>query len=426
MVVILSTMLLRLRSCLRINGFPGLWSGSSSLRKTLDHSGCSIHEGGCGLIQLLREWPPGFGGVERYAHELATELECLGESLTTVSLVPMGRDCAADPLPVAYSRAALWSVDIARLRIPIPQMLLLKLLWQPQPLLVHLPCPTVALLAWISLLLQPQRRVWVVWHAFLEGRSLGHRLYSQLLRSLLPRCAQITTTSPVLAASLARQLGCCPDRINVLPCVLPASTELPLLKLGQRRLSDRSQPTPYTLVCIGRLDSYKRIDWVLRAFAQSPAQHLEIVGDGPRRAELEQLTRELQFGPGQHVQFHGRLDEASKRAVLARAHVLVLASDSCHEAFGIVQLEAMAAAVPAISFDLPNSGMAWVNGVRIVPFLPMRREADLTEAIRYFASSAKQREAALLAQRRYQNIFARRHWIGQLERSLSSLRRASL
>ena len=38
----------------------------------------------------------------------------------------------------------------------------------------------------------------------------------------------------------------------------------------------------------------------------------------------------------------------------------MLPADRCNEAFGIVQLEAMAAGIPSLAFRLPRSGMAWV------------------------------------------------------------------
>ena len=58
--------------------------------------------------QLLREWPPGYGGVERVAHELASvwggavySLDVQHQALT-----------AKDPLAVAYPRQRLPSTKL--------------------------------------------------------------------------------------------------------------------------------------------------------------------------------------------------------------------------------------------------------------------------------------------------------------------------
>ena len=112
---------------------------------------------------------------------------------------------------------------------------------------------------------------------------------------------------------------------------------------------------------IGRLDSYKRLDWLIEALAgvRGPWQLL-VVGDGPRRAAFELLCRQrIGARSGEQVRFLGRLSEEAKQACLATADVLVLPSDRSTEAFGIVQLEAMAAGIPAWPFSV--GAQAWVG-----------------------------------------------------------------
>ena len=66
--------------------------------------------------QLLREWPPGYGGVERVAHGLAAE-----QGGTVFSLLPPL--AASDPLPVSYARRRIRSVCLGRLLLPLPSMI---------------------------------------------------------------------------------------------------------------------------------------------------------------------------------------------------------------------------------------------------------------------------------------------------------------
>ena len=90
-----------------------------------------------------------------------------------------------------------------------------------------------------------------------------------------------------------------------------------------------------------------------------------MVGDGPR-AEFERLAERLSLQT--FVHFYGRLDEAAKLHQLSLSDVLVLPSESSNEAFGIVQLEAMAAGRPSLAFDHVRSGVGWVCRLSGLPW----------------------------------------------------------
>jgi glycosyltransferase involved in cell wall biosynthesis len=366
--------------------------------------------------QLLREWPPGYGGVERVAHELAAAWQAQGQPATVFSLVAQPSALhEPDPLPVAYRRVPLPSCGLGRLVLPLPGRPLLRLLTAPEPLHAHLPCPAVLSLALFARLLRPRRRISLHWHSFLEpAPTPAGRLFSWyqwLAERLLPCFAQIITTSPVLQAELIA-VGAAPAAVRVLSCSLPAALEQQAAAIAA--MHQARPPAPgLRVISIGRLDSYKRIDWLIEALAAvpDPAVQLDVVGDGPDRLALERQA--VALAPGR-VRFHGRVDEAAKLALLARADLLVLAANRCNEAFGIVQLEAMACAVPAVAFQHPRSGMAWVSALNALPW-PGRREA-LAPLIRRLAADpallARARRAALL---RYQDQFSRSVWLQRLE-----------
>ncbi|KZR84351.1 GDP-mannose-dependent alpha-(1-6)-phosphatidylinositol dimannoside mannosyltransferase [Prochlorococcus marinus str. MIT 1342] len=313
------------------------------------------------FVQFLREWPPGFGGVERVAHGISAEL--------LAPVVSLRRSAAVnrDPLPVEYSRKCLPSLAFGRVYVPFPSWQLCRLMWRRQSLLAHLPCPTVLLLAMLARLLHPQRRITIYWHAFLRPRSglVGRLelLYLYLaLQSL--RSSRVITTSPVLNKALIAR-GVAAERIKVLPCALPALVEEQLLLLRRER---RAQLLSGTIIFIGRLESYKRVDWLLESFAfTESAQRLLVLGDGPDRSRLEDFAA-LHRRSNQQVLFQGRVSERRKLQLLAKADVMVLPSDRCNEAFGIVQLEAMASGIPSLAYDLPESGMHWVSALPELPW----------------------------------------------------------
>ena len=213
-----------------------------------------------------------------------------------------------------------------------------------------------------------------------------------------------------------QKCGCSlPTHVMVLPCCLSPGQEnaamsvpLPVAKEGE----------PMRVVFIGRLDSYKRLDWLLQSLAtMRQTWRLSVVGDGPNRSRFEQLVQQLfssqlQADP-ELVVFHGRLPELEKQKQIAHSEVLVLPSDRSNEAFGIVQLEAMAAGRIALAFDRPRSGMGWVGKLSGLPW--SQSPEGLSEVLQRLADRpALRQRLCAQARERYRTRFARGVWLRKL------------
>jgi glycosyltransferase involved in cell wall biosynthesis len=110
-------------------------------------------------------------------------------------------------------------------------------------------------------------------------------------------------------------------------------------------------PVP-TILCLGRLVPHKRVDHLVQACAtlrhRFPNLRVDIVGDGPARSELGKLVADL--GLGDVVRLHGRVDEAKKARLLSEAWLAV--NPSMSEGWGITVMEAAAAGVPSLAYDV--------------------------------------------------------------------------
>jgi rhamnosyl/mannosyltransferase len=113
---------------------------------------------------------------------------------------------------------------------------------------------------------------------------------------------------------------------------------------------------------VGRLVYYKGVDVLLEALRMTERARLAVVGIGPLQAELVAQARAL--GIAERVRFLGPVPEDRLRSLYKCARFLVLPSVAPSEAFGMVQLEAMAAGRPVISTDLA-SGVPYVNLHRV-------------------------------------------------------------
>ena len=118
--------------------------------------------------------------------------------------------------------------------------------------------------------------------------------------------------------------------------------------------------------------------------------HGVIVGQGPMAEEWRRLARRL--GVADRATFLGEVSDAERRILLHASDVLVLPSIDRREAFGIVQLEAMACGRPVIATDLPT-GVRFANQDEITGLLVPPRDADaLARAVRRVLDDAGLRE----------------------------------
>ena len=103
----------------------------------------------------------------------------------------------------------------------------------------------------------------------------------------------------------------------------------------------------------------KRVDDVLQTFIllnKTIPSKLLLIGDGPERVRLEQLTRECECGL--EIKFLGKQEQMED--ILPIADLFLLPSE--YESFGLAALEAMAAEVPVISTNAGGLPEINING----------------------------------------------------------------
>jgi rhamnosyl/mannosyltransferase len=108
---------------------------------------------------------------------------------------------------------------------------------------------------------------------------------------------------------------------------------------------------------VGRLVYYKGLEYLLRAVHQTPAA-LVVVGQGPKRPELEGLAEEL--GMRERVTFVGTVKDEDLPAYYLASDIVALPSSERTEAFGLVQVEAHASGRPVVN-TLLGTGVNFVN-----------------------------------------------------------------
>lgn len=187
---------------------------------------------------------------------------------------------------------------------------------------------------------------------------------------------------------------------DALPAVL---REVPVMELAENgvdlsrfRSAPRESPqgTATRIAFVGRLIDLKGVDILLDALAsiqRPPGIELEIVGDGPARAALEQQMCAL--GLSSRVRFYGFVSQDHVPKILAQSDILVL--PSLRECGGAVVLEAMALRLPVIAtrWGGPSQYLDETCGVLIEPTPRPQFVRSLARAISDLAVEPARRKA---------------------------------
>lgn len=207
----------------------------------------------------------------------------------------------------------------------------------------HVPFPLVD----IGLLLGlPSSAALVVhWHAEMIGRPFLARLIGPIIRHTLERADRIVVSDPIMierSRLLARFAGKC--------VTVPYGCDVDYwhaLDDSDREAVERIKAShPKLVVAVGRLVSYKGFEVLVRAMQSVDAQAV-IIGEGALRSELEALA--VQLGVAGKVTFAGGWPRDQVRQYFHAADVFAFPSVTGAEAFGIAQIEAMAAGLPVVN-----------------------------------------------------------------------------
>lgn len=323
------------------------------------------------VVHVGKYYPPHVGGIETHLHALCRELK---HSMDVRVLVANDRRRDED--------AIVEGVNVSRLAIqfsiagaPVCTTMAWKLRkLAPDLVHVHLPNPAgvVAVLASGF-----KGKILATWHSDVVRQRRLAKIFAPIQRRFLKNCARIIVTSPNYLES-SPELTEFKDRCRV----IPYGIELNQFKRRDHELVEgiRKRFGGRIILAVGRLVYYKGFEYLIRAMRQIDAT-LIIIGDGPLRRELEHDSRRI--GVGDRVAFLGELQPVDIIPYYHSCDVFVLPSVARSEAFGIVQLEAMACGKPVVNTQI-DSGVPFVslNGVTGIT-VPSEFEQPLAGAINH-------------------------------------------
>jgi rhamnosyl/mannosyltransferase len=334
-------------------------SGRHVIAGSVDHAPLDGHAASRGRLKVLhvgKFYPPHMGGIETHMQALCGKLH----NLVDLRVVVANNDYSATEEVldgVAVSRLA---TRLTLASTPLCPGMISRICNDRSDIIhLHLPNP-VAVLGYLAS--RHRARLIVTYHSDMVRQKVLGSMFEPWLHAALRRSSAIITTSPNYLRT-SPVLAKHQEQCHVIPLGIP--TERfdrcdPKIAEGIRqKYGDR------LIVSVGRLVYYKGFEHLIRAMSRVNGSLL-IIGEGPLGGPLKALAHEL--GVADRVHFMGKISHEHLVGCYHAANVFVLASILRSEAFGIAQVEAMAAGLPVVNTQL-DSG---------VPFVSINEQTGLT------------------------------------------------
>lgn len=312
------------------------------------------------IVMLSPYFYPHTGGTEKYVKDLSTALIQKGHEVTVITNnLPKAKNAPATettpegikiirldaidmfyylPVSLQFNLKMLEGFDIVHVHVPAFGFLRAVAGKIKQPLIVTYHCDVTVSEKYFGV---PVPRFLVP--AFEEGSNIYARTLLSKADAVINTTETYASTSPVMkhVPHHAVPIGIFHDKIDEIQKKLNLTPE----KKNNRQL-----------LFLGRLAGNKGCDYLVKAMpevlAKFPDTKLIICGDGEEKAHILDLVTQFDIGPS--VTFLGTATFEKLVELYYTSIAYVFPSINRLEAFGIVQLEAMANFTAIVASDIPG------------------------------------------------------------------------
>ena len=321
------------------------------------------------IVHIYKDYFPVLGGIENHVKLLAEAQAKRGhdvtvlvtqlqnqkskiENLNGVRVMKLRRQLNVQSAPISAQfatqvRNVTLGADIAHLHAPYP---------------IGEAC---------NLWFGRAKKTVITWHSDIVRQKTLLRMYAPMLRRVVAQADRIICTSepymrtsPWLTTTQAKCVvvpyGIDLTRFEILTAEQQAKSIA--FRTGMKAKANGG----LVLLCVGQLRHYKSFDTLIRSLPQLPNVAVAIAGTGVYEVPWKALATDL--GVSERVVFLGQTGQTELPVLYHGSDAFVLPSNSRAEAFGIVNIEAMACSLPLVTTDV-SSGTSWVNQDNITGFV---------------------------------------------------------
>ena len=301
------------------------------------------------ILHIYKDYYPVLGGIENHVRLLAEGQARRGHDVTVLVTNTARRTIVEQRDGVRVIKAGrLANVSSAPLSLSFPWHLL-----RMRPDIAHLqfPYPPGEVANW---LLGRAKRTVISYQSDVVRQRGWLRLYRPIMWRVLRAADRLIASSSNYVSS-SPYLSELVDKTTVIPLGIELERFSSVDEGAVAEVRSRYGESP--ILFVGRLRYYKGLQYLIQAMDRIPARLL-VVGTGPMETEWKTLSDRL--GLQDKVLFLGDVSDRELPALYHLAGIFVLPASHRSEAYGLVQIEAMASGTPVICTQL-GTGTSWIN-----------------------------------------------------------------
>lgn len=366
------------------------------------------------ILQINKLYYPHLGGIETIVKDIAEGLSGKDDlSVDVLACQNKGRRKIETINGITVYRSASLGIKMG---MPISLdffRLFFKIYKNYDAIIIHHPFP----LAFLALPFIKNKPVFIWYHSDIVRQKISGFLFSPLLYWGLKKARLIFSASQNLINKSAH-LKLWQDKCRLIRFGLD-------LKYFQQDTApvDIKSPGPLILA-VGRLVYYKGFKYLIEAMDRKeiksiPDIKLIVIGSGPLKNELEKQIKDLDL-----ENIISIINPVSDlRPYYRRSDLFIMPSIANSEAFGLVQMEALACGLPVINTNLPTGvPEVSIHNISGLTVPPANAEA-LAEAIaKIINDSALKEQFSQQATERARELFDKERFISELEKTLKNLK----
>lgn len=309
------------------------------------------------VLHISKYYYPYIGGIEQTAEDIVNSLKGLYDQ--KVICFNEGRKTIEDKVNDIDVLRVGCSANISRQAIAVSYKKRLKRIfneYKPDMVIFHYPNPFVAHSLLKLLKKHKDVKLLLFWHMDIVKQKILMKFFHKQNLKLIERADRIVATSPNYVDG-SKYLPLAKDKITVVPlCAYKHEFDMEKKNKIVESLNTKYEGK-HILFGFGRHVEYKGFKYLIEATEYLPDDYVCVIGGkGPLSDELKKASSN-----NFKIIFPGRLSNEEVEAYFELCDVFTFSSITKNEAFGIALAEALLHGVPAVTFNIPGSGVNYVN-----------------------------------------------------------------